>query len=76
MHLQCATLLTTTPFRPAVEQKVLGGVGSLVRGLTLPGNMVPIETRHKTNSWHTTIIKRTCCDCDVHVTVMSHFVER
>lgn len=60
VRLKCVTLLTMTPFRPAAEQKVLGGVGSLVRGLTLPSNMVPIETRHKTSCRHTTIIKCTC----------------
>lgn len=57
----CVTLLTLTPSGPAAEQKVLGGVGSLVRGLTLPSNnRVSIETRHKTSCRHTTIIKCTC----------------
>lgn len=57
----CVTLLTLTPSGPAAEQKVLGGVGSLVRGLTLPSNnRVPIETRHKTSCRRTTKIKHTC----------------
>lgn len=63
---QCGTLLTLTPSRPAAEQKVLGGVGSLVRGLTLPSNRVPIETRHKTSCRHTTIIKCTCTSSTHH----------
>lgn len=41
-----------TPSRPAAEQKALGGVGSLVRDLFLPSNMVPIETRHNNNKAH------------------------
>lgn len=48
------------PSRPAAEQKVRGGVGSLAKGLTLPSNMVPIETRHKTSCQHQTIIKCMC----------------
>lgn len=48
------------PSRPAAEQKVHGGVGSLVKGLTLPSNMVPMETRHKTSCQHQTIINCTC----------------
>lgn len=48
------------PSSPAAEQKVHGGVGSLVKGLTLPSNMVPIETRHKTSCQQQTIIKCTC----------------
>lgn len=48
------------PSGPAAEQKVRGGVGSLVKGLTLPSNMVPIETRHKPSCLHQTIIKCTC----------------
>lgn len=57
---RCVTLLTMTPSRPAAEQKVPSGVGSLVRRLSLPSNMVPIETRHKTSCRRTTIIKPTC----------------
>lgn len=43
----CVTLLTPTDSKPAAEQQELAGLGSLVRGLTLPSNRVPTETRHK-----------------------------
>lgn len=35
---QSVTLQTSTPSWPAAEQKVLCRLGSLARGLTLPGN--------------------------------------
>lgn len=62
------------PSSPAAEQKVHGGVGSLVKGLTLPSNMVPIETRHKTSCQHQTIIKCTCVSLAFYSDVNSNTV--